>query len=118
MGESQEDSEMVEPSVQGNGDRPEEVIEFPTQYISLEEYAEELAAKPRPGFEPHVDLTKEGPVTQAAFQVLKNKGVTSWAGFTVATPEGRLKAARWYAKIYNELTEELNPKWAARYLPR
>lgn len=108
MGQDEGDSEVVGTAVQGNGARPPEVTEFPDQYISLEEYAQYLAEQPRAGIE-EPELETNDPVVKAAYRLLKSKRITSWAGFTVATHEGRLKAAEWYARAFQELRRAIKP---------
>lgn len=105
--ENQADAEVVDTSPETGGDRPEGPTSGNPGDDKLLAYAKALLERPTAGVEVEVNLSEEPVEVQAAYLLLGDKGITSWAGYTVATYEGRLKAARWYGRIWRELNATL-----------
>lgn len=102
MGQDQGDHPVVGPPLSSNGDRTR----------ALAEYGETLKKSQwTPDHQVTVDVTAESVEVQAAFEILKRKGVTSWAGFTISVPENRLIAARWMAGVHEEIEALFRSGW-------
>jgi hypothetical protein len=62
-------------------------------------------------FHDAIEVAKESLEVQACYTYLKNKHVTSWAGFTISVHETRLKAARWLARELGGVERILRSNW-------